>query len=126
MQQVLDALEAERAEVQERLGWLERQISEFRQRLTGDSETPSATPAPKPRSRGRATARRASSRRATARERRGDIKAQIVAFLRDHPESTAGDVAKGIDANRNTTATRLSQMTKDGEISKASKGYVAK
>jgi hypothetical protein len=126
MQQVLDALEAERAEVQERLGWLERQISEFRQRLTGDSETPSETPAPKPRSTGRATARRASSRRTTARERRGDIKAQIVTFLRDHPESTAGDVAKGIDANRNTTATRLSQMTKDGEISKASKGYVAK
>jgi hypothetical protein len=120
MQQVIDALEAERADVQERLAWLDRQITEFRQRHDGDPATPPE------RSTRRATARRASTRRATARERRGDIKGQIVAYLQDHPQSTAGAVAKAINANRNTTATRLSQMAKDGEITKASKGYVAK
>jgi hypothetical protein len=120
MQQVIDALEAERADVQERLAWLDRQITEFRERHDGESATPA------PRSARRATARRASTRRATARQRRGDIKGQIVAHLKSHPESTAGDVAKAINANRNTTATRLSQMVKEGEIAKASKGYVVK
>jgi hypothetical protein len=81
--------------------------------------------APPQRSARRATARRASTRRATARQRRGDIKDQIIAYLRNHPESTAGDVAKAINANRNTTATRLSQMVKEGEITKVSTGYVA-
>jgi hypothetical protein len=120
MQQVIDALEAERAEVQERLAWLDRQITEFRERHDGGPA------APPQRSTRRATARRASTRRATARQRRGDIKDQIIGYLRDHPESTAGEVAKAINANRNTTATRLSQMVKEGELSKASKGYVAK
>jgi predicted HTH transcriptional regulator len=120
MQQVIDALEAERAEVQERLAWLDRQITEFRERHDGDSATPSQ------RSSRRATARRASTRRATARERQGDIKSLITDYLKKHPESTAGDVAKAINANRNTIATRLSQMAKDGEITKASKGYAAK
>lgn len=120
MQQVINALEAERAAVQERLAWLDRQITEFRDRHDGDAATPP------PRSARRATARRASTRRATARRRRSDIKAQIIAYLKEHPESTAGDVAKAINANRNTTATRLSQMAKEGEITKASKGYVAK
>jgi hypothetical protein len=119
MQQVIDALEAERAEVQERLAWLDRQITEFRERHDGGPAVPPQ------RSARRATARRASTRRATARQRRGDIKDRIIAYLRNHPESTAGDVAKAINANRNTTATRLSQMVKEGEITKASKGYVA-
>jgi hypothetical protein len=35
-------------------------------------------------------------------------------------------VAKGLNANRNTIATRLSQMAKEGEVAKASGGYAAK
>jgi hypothetical protein len=46
--------------------------------------------------------------------------------LKDHPQSTAGDVAKALSANRNTTATRLSQMAKKGQITQASKGYAVK
>jgi predicted ArsR family transcriptional regulator len=61
---------------------------------------------------------------APRRQRRGDIKDQIIAYLRNHSESTADDVAKAINANRNTTATRLSQMVKEGEITKVSTGYV--
>jgi hypothetical protein len=120
MQQVIDALETERAEVQEHLEWLDRQIKEFRDR-NGDNSA-----APAPRSTRRGTARRASNRRATTRRRRGDVKERIIGYLSDHPNSTAGDVAKGLNANRNTVATRLSQMAKAGEIAKATKGYTAK
>jgi len=120
MQSVIDALEAERAELQERVVWLDGQIKEFRERH-GDERSP----APQ-RSMRRSAARRASTRRATARQRKGDIKERIVDYLKNHPQSTAGDVAKGVNANRNTIATRLSQMAKEGEITKASKGYAAK
>ena len=64
IQQVIDTLEAERAEVQEHLAWLEQQIKEFHAYSGG-----SAAVAPA-RSVRRATARRASDRRATARNRR--------------------------------------------------------
>jgi hypothetical protein len=90
IQQVIDALEAERADLQERLAWLESQINEFRERH-GDQRS-----APAQRSVRRATARRASTRRATARQRRDDIRGRIIAYLKDHPQSTAGDVAKGL------------------------------
>jgi hypothetical protein len=59
IQQAIDTLEAERAEVQAHLGWLEQQISEFHAHNGG-----SATAAPA-RSVRHATARRASTRRAT-------------------------------------------------------------
>jgi predicted transcriptional regulator len=120
LQQVIDALEAERADLQERLAWLDRQIKEFRERHGDERATPPQ------RSVRRATARRASTRRATARQRKGDITGRIIDYLKDHPQSTAGDVAKALNANRNTTATRLSQMVKKGEIIKASKGYAVK
>ena len=120
MQQVIAALEAERADVQERLDWLDRQIEEFRDHHDGDQAT-----VPK-RSTRRATARRASTRRAAGRRRQSDVQARIIDFLQDHPNSTAGDVAKALNANRNTIATRLSQMVKAGKIKKASKGYATK
>jgi predicted HTH transcriptional regulator len=120
MQQVIDALEAERAELQDRLAWLDDQIKEFRARHGDERSMPAQ------RSVRRGTARRASTRRATARQRKGDVTERIVGYLKDHPQSTAGDVAKGLNANRNTVATRLSQMVKEGEVAKASKGYSAK
>jgi DNA-binding IclR family transcriptional regulator len=52
--------------------------------------------------------------------------ARIIDYLKDHPQSTAGDVAKALNANRNTVGPRLSQMVKKGEITKASKGYAAR
>jgi predicted transcriptional regulator len=106
--------------VKERLAWLEGQITEFRNRNESDS---GAAPA---RANRRATARRASARRATARQRQGDVKAQIIKYLDAHPASTAGDIAKGLNANRNTVSTRLSQMAKTGDIKKASRGYSSK
>ena len=120
IQQVIETLEAERAQVQKHLAWLEQQINEFHAH-NGDSAA--ATPA---RSVRRATARRASKRRATARSRQVDAKSRIIDFLAQHPGSTAGDVAKGLNLNPGSASTRLSQLAKAGEIKKASRGYTTK
>ena len=79
--------------------------------------------APPPRSQRRATAVRASKRRATARVRKGDTKESIFEFLAKHPGSTAGDVAKGLNLNRGSVSSRLTQLAKAGEIKKADRGY---
>jgi hypothetical protein len=71
----------------------------------------------------RATARRASHRRATARTFQDDNNASIIEFLAQHPESTAGDLAKGLNLDPGTVATHLNQLAKTGEIEKASHGY---
>ncbi len=81
--------------------------------------------APPPRSQRRATAVRASKRRATARVRKGDTKESIFEFLAKHPGSTAGDVAKGLNLNRGSVSSRLTQLAKAGEIKKADRGYTA-
>lgn len=119
IQQVIDTLEAERADLQERLAWLEERIKEFH------AHHGAAAPAAPARSTRRATARRASTRRATARTRQGDTKKSIVEFLAKHPGSTAGQVAKGLNLNRGSVSTRLSQLAKSGEIKKAARGYTA-
>jgi predicted transcriptional regulator len=119
IQQVIDALEAERAELQEHLAWLDEQIKEFHAHHDGAAPTAPA------RSGRRATARRASTRRATARTRQVDTKTSIVEFLGKHPGSTAGQVAKGLNLNRGSVSTRLTQLAKSGEIKKAARGYTA-
>jgi predicted HTH transcriptional regulator len=72
------------------------------------------------RSARRATARRASKRRATARQRKDDIEGRIVEFLKDHPRSTTGDIAKGLNANRATIAAALSHIVRASDIGKDS------
>ena len=92
--------------------------------LTESSEhNPEAAPA---RSVRRATARRASHRRATARSRQGDTEASIFDFLAQHPGSTAGDLAKGLNLDPGSVSTRLTQLAKAGEIKRASHGYRTK
>jgi predicted transcriptional regulator len=89
----------------------------------GSERNPEAAPV---RSVRRATARRASKRRATARSRQGDTEASIIEFLAQHPGSTAGDLAKGLNLNPGNVSTRLTQLTKAGEIKRASHGYRTK
>jgi hypothetical protein len=101
--------------------WLENQIKQFRFDNRGSAGT-AAVAAPA-RSVRRATARRASSRRATARSRQGDTTARIIGFLTGHPQSTAGDLAKGLDLDLGSASTRLSQLAKAGEIKKQARGY---
>jgi predicted HTH transcriptional regulator len=87
-------------------------------------QSPDSTFIPVPvvpaRSARRATARRASKRRATARQRKDDIEGRIVEFLKDHPRSTTGDIAKGLNANRATIAAELSRIVRATDIGKGS------
>ena len=64
------------------------------------------------RSARRATARRASDRRATARQRKDDIEGRIVEYLKDRPQSTTGDIARGLNADRGTIAAALSHIVR--------------
>jgi predicted transcriptional regulator len=118
IQQVIDTLEAEQAELKERLAWLDKQLKEFHDHRDGQD--------PPARSVRRANARRASSRRAVARTRRGDTKARIIEYLDKHPGSTAGEVARALDLNRGSVSTRLTQLAKLGEIHKSERGYATK
>jgi len=72
------------------------------------------------RSARRATARRASSRRAAARKRKDDLEGRIVEYLKDHDRSTTGEIAKALNANRDTIAAGLSHIARAGDISKGS------
>ena len=62
-----------------------------------------------------ATARRASDRRATARARKDDVE-RIVEYLDDHPQSTTGDIAKTLNANRGTIAAALSRIVRARDV----------
>ena len=85
--------------------------STARSRQSPDS-TPVRLPVVPQRSARRATARRASSRRATARRRKDDVEGRIVEYLKDHPQSTTGDIAKGLNADRGTIAAGLSHIVR--------------
>jgi Winged helix-turn-helix DNA-binding len=116
---VQPTLEAERAEVQKHLAWLEQRIKEFH---AHNARSAAAAPA-------RSAAvrlRGARARRATARSRQGNTKASIIEFFAQHPGSTAGDLAKGLNLNPGSVSTRLTQLAKEGEIKKASRGYSTK
>jgi hypothetical protein len=68
------------------------------------------------RSARRAAARRASDRRTTARERKDDLEGRIVNYLKDHPQSTTGDIAKGLDAHRGTIAAGRSNIARASDV----------
>ena len=80
------------------------------------------SPAVPQRSARRATARRASTRRATARQRKDDVEGRILEYLKDHPRSTTGDIAKALNANRSAIAAGLAHLMRDGDISKEAVG----
>ncbi|XAY07090.1 hypothetical protein DSM112329_03969 [Paraconexibacter sp. AEG42_29] len=123
MQQVIKALEAEREEVRERLAWLDQTIEDFQARESAPPQV-EVPPAPKPkRAVRRGTAARASNRRHVARAIKPDPAERIVAFLKEHPGSTIGAVAKGLDANRSTIASQIHKLDKQGDILKLDKGY---
>jgi predicted transcriptional regulator len=71
----------------------------------------------------RATARRASTRRATARSRQDDSEMRIIDFLAQHPGSTAGGIAKGLNLDPANVSSHLTQLAKAGEIKKTAHGY---
>jgi hypothetical protein len=120
-----DALEAARGidEAARGIDEAARGIDEAARGIDEPAAPRSSGGAPPPRSHRRATAVRASKRRATARVRKGDTEASIVGFLAKHPGSTAGEVAKGLNLTRDSVSARLTKLAKEGEIKKADRGY---
>jgi hypothetical protein len=70
------------------------------------------------RSARRATARRASNRRATARQHKDDVEGRIVEYVKEHPHSTTGDIAKGLNASRDAIAEGRSHIVRASDVSK--------
>ena len=68
------------------------------------------------RSARRATARRASNRRATARQHKDDVEGRIADYLKDHPQSTTGDIAKGLNDDRVTIAAGRSHIARASDV----------
>ena len=85
-------------------------------------QPPASTPVTEPmvpqRSARRATARRASSRRATARLHKDDIEERVSEYLNEHPLSTTGDLAKGLNADRGTVAAARSHIANAGQTTR--------
>ena len=93
------------------------------QRTVDGAPTPLSTdstlvtvPAVPQRSARRATARRASIRRAAARQRKDDVEGLIFEYLKDHPQSTTGHIAKGLNVDRGTIAAGVSHLVRAREI----------
>jgi hypothetical protein len=100
-----------------------RRFSAMQTPLTVDVAPPAdsalvAPPVVPQRSTRRATARRASDRRATARRHKDDIDGRIIGYVKEHPQSTTGDMAKGLNTDRGTIAAEVSNMVRAGELTK--------
>ena len=80
--------------------------------------TPVTAPVVPQRSARRATARRASNRRASARRRKVQIEERIIEYLDDHPLSTTGDLAKGLNADRAKVAAGRSHIARADEATR--------
>jgi hypothetical protein len=80
--------------------------------------TPVTSPVVPERSARRATARRAHTRRATARQHKDEVESRIVEYMKEHPQSTTGDIAKGLNANRDTIAAGRSHIARASDLSK--------
>ena len=94
-----------------------------RQRIVDAAPTPHSpasmlvpSPVVPQRSARRATALRARSRRATARRRKEDLEGRIFDYLEDHPQSTTGDIAKGLNADRAAIAAGVWHLVRSREI----------
>jgi hypothetical protein len=56
---------------------------------------------------------------------REDIRSRVVEYVAGNPGSTARDVANALGLNPNSVATRLTQLSKAGDLVKAQRGYSA-
>jgi DNA-binding transcriptional ArsR family regulator len=117
-----DLLDITRREIEARLGELRPLVQEaanLEAALVALDGVGNARTAP--------SRRRAASRRRVAPDgRRGRVsREQLIEHLRAHPGSTAGDVASALGLKRTSVSTRLAQLAKAGELTKAERGYAA-
>ena len=82
-----------------------------------------AAPAAGGRRRRRQSSQSAAPRRSDRQA--GDVRVRVMEYVAANPGSTASDVAKGLGLNRNSVATRLTQLSKRGDLVKAPRGYSA-
>jgi hypothetical protein len=106
----------------EELRPLAREASDLKRALDALDGVPAAPP-PDGRGRRRQSGQRASRRRSGSA--RGNIGALVIEYVAANPGSTAGEVAQALGLNRNSVATRLTQLGKRGELVKARRGYSA-
>ena len=55
----------------------------------------------------------------------GDVRVRVMDYVAANPGSTASDVAKALGLNRDSVATRLTQLSKRRDLVKAPRGYSA-
>ena len=85
---------------------------------TPQASTPVSAPVVAQRSARRATARRASNRRAAARLHKDDIEERVSDYLNEHPLSTTGDLAKGLNVDRGKVAAARAHIANADETAK--------
>ena len=120
-----DLVDTIRQEIDARLAELRplaREASDLQRALDALDGGPVA-----PTSNGRRTRRQSrqpmpARRSGSARE---DIRSRVVEYVAANPGSTAGDVAKALGLNRNSVATRLTQLSRRGDLVKARRGCSA-
>jgi hypothetical protein len=88
-------LNADRAYARKRLARLEQQIKQFR------------------------------VEKRSAHSRQHNTTARIIEFLAGHPQSTAGDLTKGVNLDPEAVSACLSRLRKVGDIRKHGHGYTA-
>ena len=122
MPELLDTIHQEIHARLEELRPLAREASDLQNALDALNGVPAAPGAPGRRER-RQSRDSAAPRR--SRSPRGDIRARVVDYVAANPGSTASDVARALGLNRNSVATRLTQLSKRGDLVKAQRGYSA-
>jgi DNA invertase Pin-like site-specific DNA recombinase len=106
----------------EELRPLTREASELQRALDALNGVPAA-PAPSGRRRRRQPGQPAAPQRSGSQ--RDEVRARVAEYVSANPGSTASDVAKALGLKRSSLATRLSQLSKRGELVKAPPGYSA-
>lgn len=121
MQEIIKSLEAERGDVATRLSWLEKQIEEFK----NHNDFPSGELAKLDKKPAKSKPRK--PRKAPAPVNAEDIEVNVSDvvedYLREHPGSTAGDIAEATGLKRSSLSTRLNTMTQKGQLRKLDRGY---
>src|SRR4051812_19367311 len=109
---------------------LDRILTEIRDRLDASREayqesqrleaalTALGSGGPAEPSRRRATSRRASRSRSSARAPRGENLRRIRALVTERPGATAGEIASATGVARATVASTLGKLARDGELEK--------
>ena len=118
-----DLVDTIRKEIDARLAELRplaREASDLQRALDALNGVPTTPPA-----RGRRRRRQPGQPAAPRRSGRpaGDVRGRVLEYVAANPGSTASDVAKALGLKRNSVATRLTQLTKRGDLVKAPRGY---